>query len=243
MIGPEITVDCLFDKGYDAVCIATGNALPKTLNVPGEELPGIVPAIYFLQMVTLAETSRIDPGVVPVRFGDRVAVIGGGNVAVDAARAAKRRGAASVCIIMRESLNCCHLIPGEIAAAQAEGVTFKDNLTVDSFFGLGHVETISLNHGSVLLSADTVLVAIGQRPAARIVSTTNGIDVDSAGRVITRKWPFGITSRSGVFAAGEVVHGPSTVVCAMREAKKVAVGIASYVEAKKLMAACESQER
>ncbi|MDD5676987.1 MAG: FAD-dependent oxidoreductase [Kiritimatiellae bacterium] len=242
MIGPDITVDTLFAKGFDAICIATGNALPQTLNVPGEELPGIVPAIYFLQMVILAETSRIDPGVVPVRFGDRVVVVGGGNVAVDVARAAKRRGAASVCVVARNPIEQCSFLPSEIAAAKTEGVVFRDGLAVDSFCGADRVEKVSLNQGSVQLTVDIVLIAIGQRPAARIVSTTTGINVDSAGRVIIRELPFGITSRSGVFATGEVVHGPATVVLAMREAKKVAAGIASYVEAKTLMTLCESQE-
>jgi glutamate synthase (NADPH) small chain len=242
MIGPDTSVDDLFAAGFDAVCITTGNALPQVLNVPGEDLPGVVPAIYFLQMVVLAETLRIDPGVVPVRYGDRVVVIGGGNVAVDAARAAKRRGAASVCVTVRGRLEQSPLLANERAAAENDGVVFKDNLTVDSFHGKDRVESVNFNEGKVPMNADTVLVAIGQRPAARIVSTTTGINVDPAGRVVTRKRPPGMTSRSGVFAAGEVVHGPATVVVAMREAKQVALGVASYVEAKTLMALCKSPE-
>ena len=86
------------------------------------------------------------------------------------------------------------------------------------------------------IPVDKVLLAVGQRPAARIVSTTAGIEVDESGYVITRERPFGMTTRSGVFACGDVVHGPATVVLAMKEAKKVASGIASYIEAIKLVA-------
>ena len=88
------------------------------------------------------------------------------------------------------------------------------------------------------LPADKVIIAVGLRPAARIVSTTSGIDVDRNGYVITKERPYGMTTRRGVFAGGDVVHQPATVVLAMKEAKKVAAGIAAYVEAKKLMEEC-----
>ena len=86
---------------------------------------------------------------------------------------------------------------------------------------------------------DCVILAIGQRPAARIVSTTKGIQVDDRGFVITRERPYGMTTRAGVFSSGDVVHGPATVVLAMKESKKVAAGIAQYIDAKKLLAECE----
>lgn len=89
-----------------------------------------------------------------------------------------------------------------------------------------------------VLAADKVIIAIGQRPAARIVSTTNGIEVNPQGYVITRERPYGMTTRQGVFAGGDVVHEPATVVLAMKEAKRVAEGIAQYIEAKKLMEEC-----
>ena len=88
------------------------------------------------------------------------------------------------------------------------------------------------------IAADVILLAIGQRPAARIVSTTQGIDVDDKGYVVTRERPYGMTTRRGVFAGGDVVHEPATVVLAMKEAKKVAAGIAQYIEAKKLLESC-----
>ena len=88
------------------------------------------------------------------------------------------------------------------------------------------------------IPADVILLAIGQRPAARIVSTTQGIDVDTNGYVITRERPYGMTTRKGVFAGGDVVHEPATVVLAMKEAKKVAAGIAQYIEAKNLLESC-----
>jgi len=89
-----------------------------------------------------------------------------------------------------------------------------------------------------VLPADKVILAIGQRPAARIVSSTTGIEVNSYGYVITKERPYGMTTRKGVFAGGDVVHEPATVVLAMKEAKKVAAGIAQYVEAKKLIEDC-----
>ena len=89
-----------------------------------------------------------------------------------------------------------------------------------------------------ILSCDRIILAIGQKPAARIVSTTTGIRVDERGFVITRERPYGMTTRAGVFSSGDVVHGPATVVLAMKESKKVAAGIAQYVDAKKLLEDC-----
>ena len=91
---------------------------------------------------------------------------------------------------------------------------------------------------NVLFSCDCVVLAIGNKPAARIVSTTTGIQVDDKGFVITRERPYGMTTRAGVFSSGDVVHGPATVVLAMKESKKVAEGIAQYVDAKRLMNEC-----
>ena len=96
---------------------------------------------------------------------------------------------------------------------------------------------------TLVLPADKIILAVGQRPAARIVSTTKNIAVDENGYVITKERPYGMTTRPGVFAGGDVVHQPATVVLAMKEAKKVAAGIALYVNAKKLMEEChQSQE-
>jgi glutamate synthase (NADPH/NADH) small chain len=244
MIGQDLLLDKLFAEGFDAICIATGNALPRSLDVPGENLNGVVPAIYFLQMVTLAETGKIENSVVPVKYGDKVVVIGGGNVALDAARSAKRRGASSVTLAFREKLSETKMLKHEIESAEAEGVQFKEgmtpveiiggDLTIASMPNLIKASKVKFDNGEIL-PADAVFVAIGQRPAQRIVSTTTGIETLENGRVKIKERPFGLTTRSGVFASGDVVHGPSTVVVAMREAKKVAGGIAAYIEAKKLL--------
>ena len=92
--------------------------------------------------------------------------------------------------------------------------------------------------GQEVLPCDCVILAVGQKPAARIVSTTKGIQVDNRGFVITRERPYGMTTRAGVFSSGDVVHGPATVVLAMKESKKVAAGIAQYIDAKKLIEDC-----
>lgn len=93
--------------------------------------------------------------------------------------------------------------------------------------------------GQEIIPCDSVVLAVGQRPASRIVSTTKGIQVDDRGFVITKDRPYGMTTRAGVFSSGDVVHGPKTVVLAMKESKKVAAGIAQYIDAKKLLADCE----
>ena len=91
-------------------------------------------------------------------------------------------------------------------------------------------------------ACDSVILAVGAKPAARIVSTTKGIQVDERGFVITRKRPYGMTTRMGVFSAGDVVHGPATVVLAMKASKLVAAGIAEYVDAKHLLSECSTEE-
>lgn len=242
MVGQDLFLDSLFADHYDAVCISTGNALPRSLEIPGEDLSGIVPAIYFLQMVALADTGKIDPVVVPVKFEEKVVVIGGGNVALDAGRMAKRWGASSVTLAFREKLSETRMLVKDIEQAKAEGIVFCENMVPKEFIpkpdAPAKVGKVVFTNDK-LLDADVVLVAIGQRPAKRIVSTTTGIATDEhTGRIVVKEKPCGMTSRVGVFASGDVVHGPSTVVVAMREAKKVAQGIAAYVEAKKLLELC-----
>lgn len=250
LVGPDITIDQLFAENYDAIFIGTGTALPRTLNVPGKDLPGVLQASYFLQMVTLAKAGNVGYQEVPVRLGDKVVVIGAGNVAIDAARTAIRLGARASILYHRTEQEMTAL-PSEYHHAREEGVQFiwlagtkqflgQDKLTgleyeameIDSeknIRGTGRFETISANK---------VIIAIGQRPAARIISTTTGIEVNEQGYIITKDRPYGMSTRRGVFAGGDVVHQPATVVLAMKEAKRVAQGIALYVEAKKLLEDC-----
>ncbi len=251
LIGPDKTVDELFADGYDAVFMGTGTALPKELHIPGKDLPGVIQATYFLGMVTLANEKGIDGQEIPVQKGDSVIVIGAGNVAMDAARTALRVGAAKVTLVYRRTQDQITALRSEYEEAKAEGVEFSWLMSPKQYLGDKEVTALEcerqvlLEDGSVKgsgllekISANKIIVAIGQRPAARIVSTTEGIEVNPAGFVITRERPYGMTTRRGVFAGGDVVHEPATVVLAMKAAKQVAQGIAQYVEAKKLMEEC-----
>ncbi|SMC86854.1 NAD(P)-dependent oxidoreductase [Sporomusa malonica] len=250
LVGPDITVDEIFAEGYDAIFIGTGTALPRTLDVPGRDLPGVLQASYFLQMVALARADNVDRREVPVQLGDRVFVIGAGNVGMDAARTAIRLGARASVVYHRTEKEITALL-SEYQQAREEGVEFIWLASTKQFLGQNKLtgleyEVMEIDNDKEIrgtgrletINADKVILAIGQRPAARIVSTTTGIQVNEKGYVITKDRPYGMTTRRGVFAGGDVVHEPATVVLAMKEAKKVAQGIALYIEAKKLLEEC-----
>lgn len=269
LVGPDFTVDDLFTDGYDAVFMGTGTSLPRTLDIPGNELTGILTATYFLQMVVLSDSGKLDESETLLHYGDNVVVIGAGNVAMDAARTAVRRGAKNVTIVYHKTEAEISSFQSEFEAAQKEGVQF--NFLKQPIAYLNKKQMRAVNNlrtkptpsdeielaglvmqnmvkdddgqfitagGQEVIPCDCVILAIGQRPAARIISTTKGIQVDDKGFVITRERPYGMTTRAGVFSSGDVVHGPATVVLAMKESKKVASGIAQYIDAKKLLEDC-----
>ena len=252
MVGAEFTVDDLFEQGFDAIFIGTGNALSKSLSIEGIKLPGVVQATYFLQMVELANSNSVDRREIPVKSGENVIVIGGGNTAMDAARTAMRCGAKSVKLINRRREEDMAALKSEIEAAKDEGVeihALRGPLKIIGEKFVTGIECSVRKFDNELAKvvdtdavesfvADKIIVAIGQKPASRIVDSTKGIDVDEYGYVITREKPYGMTMRHGVFSGGDVVNGPATVVVAMKNAQKVARGIAQYVEAKKLMEEC-----
>ena len=269
LAGVDFTVDDLFAQGYDAIFMGTGTSLPRTLDIPGKELSGILTATYFLRMVVLANEGKLDASETLLHTGDNVIVVGAGNVAMDAARTAVRRGAKNVTIVYHKTEAEVSAFPSEYEAAVAEGVQFKflsqpiayfnkkqmravnkvrrqsteaDETTLAGLLVQNIVKTddgkFVAEGGQEVLPCDCVILAVGQKPAARIVSTTKGIQVDERGFVITRERPYGMTTRAGVFSSGDVVHGPATVVFAMKESKKVAAGIAQYIDAKKLLEDC-----
>ncbi|WP_337626029.1 NAD(P)-dependent oxidoreductase [Phocaeicola sp.] len=239
LVGRDITIDQLFQQGYDAIFIGTGTALPKDLNVPGNTLRGIVQSSYLLHMVTIFNQNIVSRDAVPMHGGDRVAVIGCGNVAMDAARTAVRMGASSVTVLYHRTEADMSAIPSEYQEAVKEGVKFMWKTSTKEFLGDGDGKVTGIRaetpEGIQDLPFDCVLLAIGSRPANRIVSTTTGIEVDETGYVIVKERPYGMTTRRGVFAGGDVVHRPHTVVLAMKAAKQVAAGIAQYVDAVKLL--------
>ena len=236
--GENFTIDTLFENGFDAVFIGTGTNVSNNLDIPGNELCGIELSSYFLRTSMLANEGKLNSDEVIVKEGDRVIVIGGGNVAMDAARTAVRIGAKEVKVVYRRSLEDMPASKLEYEDALNEHVEFHFRNTPLEYVGSeGRVTGLRVmnDHGEKILETDVVLVAIGSKPARRIVSTTEGIDVDQKGYVVTREKPYGMCTLKGVFAGGDVVHQPATVVKAMKEAKKVAEGIAAYVDAKKLL--------
>lgn len=236
-----ITIDSLFSEGYDAIFIGTGTSVPQNMNsTPGADLRGVNQSTYLLHQVNVFNEGAIPRSMVPVDEGDRVAVIGGGNVAMDAARTSIRLGA-KVTVIYRRTQEEMPAIKTEYDEAVAEGVEFWWNTSCTEFVGEGNrLKALRLQtpDGECLEPFDRVFLAIGSRPANRIVSTTEGIEVDEKGYVKVVDRPFGMTTRRGVFAGGDVVHRPQTVVLAMKAAKEVAQGIAQYVDAVKLLQVC-----
>lgn len=243
-VGRDLTVDDLFAKGFDAIFIGTGTSKPKMLDVRGNELEGVRQAIWFLRRMSLFNAGYISREEVTVMPGHRVFVVGCGNTAIDAARTCVRCGAAEVTILYHRDITRMAALHSEYDAAVEEGVKFRWNTSITSINGSdGKVETIDIDADGekLTLEADRVLMAVGSVPAARIVSTTEGIDVDEKGYVITRDVPFGMTSRKGVFAGGDVTNRPATVVHAMRNAREVALGMLSYIDAVKLFEKIDSK--
>lgn len=238
-IGKDFTVDDLFDKGFDAIFMGTGTGVPKRLDIPGIDHPGVRQAIRFLRRVGLYESGYINRKEVVIREGDRVAIIGCGNTAMDAARTSLRMGASEVYIIYHRDIERMTALRAEYDEAVAEDVKFLWNSSVVEIEGAEgmKLKSIKVKTGDEVreMPIDNLILAVGSVPASRIVSSTDGIDVDEKGYVLTRENPYGMTSRKGVFAGGDVTNRPATVVHAMQDAKAVAEGIIKYVDAVKLM--------
>ncbi len=238
-IGKDYTVDDLFDRGFDAIFIGTGTGKPRMLDIPGNRLKGVHQAIYLLRLVSLYQADSIGRDEVPVKVGQRVFVIGCGNTAMDAARTAVRMGAADVQVIYHRTINEMSALRAEYDDALKEGVAFNWQSSIVEIHGEDEVCSVSIECNGERREerADSVIMAVGQVPASRIVSTTKGIEVDTRGYVLIREMPYGMTTRNGVFAGGDVVNHPATVVHAMQHAKKVVEGIVRYVDAIKLLEA------
>lgn len=238
IIGQQVTVDSIFERGFDAVFIGSGTSIPKTLDIPGINLYRVVQSSYFLRMTNLFNSGAISRDKVPLKEGEAVAVIGAGNVALDTARTAVRMGAKNVKIIYHKTVDDMPALKTEYNEAVEEGVEFVWKTNTLEFVGENDALAsmrVSNPEGEKTLQVDRVFLAVGSKPANRIVSTTQGIDINDMGYVITKENPYGMTTRKGVFAGGDVVHTPQTVVLAMYEAKEVAKGIAKYVDAVKLL--------
>jgi glutamate synthase (NADPH) small chain len=231
LIGPVITIDDLFRDGYKAIFIGTGVWSPKPLRIKGETLGHVHFAINYLK----------NPEV--YRLGKRVCVIGAGNVAMDVARTAVRKGAREVSVLYRRGEDSMTATRHEIEYAKIEGVRFeffKSPLEIVDQ-GVRYIATreIVTEDGAKVVEnvegsedifeADSVMVAVSQSPQSNIVSNTKGIEVNKYGLVITDEC--GRTTRGGVFASGDVVTGAKTVVEAVHFSKKTAAAIEEYFEA------------
>ncbi len=251
VIGKVLSIDELFEKyGFEAVYIASGAGLPRFMGIPGENLKGVYSANEFLTRVNLMKSYREDSAT-PILHARRVAVVGGGNVAMDAARCALRLGAEEVSIVYRRSAQELPARAEEVEHAKEEGVVFRfltnptEILGDDNRFvaGLRCVEMelaepdasgrrrpVTKPDSAFVLDADCVIMAIGTSPNPLIKSTTEGLETQSWGGIVADD--NGLTSREGVYAGGDAVTGAATVILAMGAGKKAAYAIDEYIQSK-----------
>ena len=253
IIGKTLTVDQLFEMGYEAVYIGSGAGLPSFMGIPGESLKGVYSANEFLTRSNLMQAYRDDP-VTPIMKGGRVAVVGGGNVAMDAARTALRLGAEKVYIVYRRSMEELPARREEVEHAIEEGVEMMLLTNPTEILGYenpddrrdpcngfvtgmrcirmelgepderGRRRPVEIADSDFTLNVDTVVMSIGTTPNPLIKSTTAGLEVNSRGGIIVTDT--GATSRDGVWAGGDAVTGAATVISAMGAGKLAAKGIA-----------------
>ncbi|MEF9958966.1 MAG: NAD(P)-dependent oxidoreductase [Niameybacter sp.] len=233
LIGPVVTLERLQTDGYEAVFIGTGVWNPKPLNIKGETLGHVHYAVNYLKSPE------------SYSLGKKVLVIGAGNVAMDAARTAKRSGAEEVTIVYRRDFTDMPATKVEIKEAQEEGVgfaTFRTPVEITDA-GLITLETkgmedeegtsriVKIEGSEKLIQADAIIIAVSQVPKNNIVLTAKGLDVGTSGLILTDET--GHTTQEGVFASGDVVTGARTVVEAVANAKMVAKSIEDFLMEKK----------
>lgn len=250
VIGRSLSIDDLFEEGYDAVYIGSGAGLPRFMGIPGEELKGVYSANEYLTRVNLMKAYM--PGsATPIYHAKKVAVVGGGNVAMDAARSAIRMGADEVFVLYRRSFEEIPARKEEVIHAQEEQIIFKTLTNPTEILGDDDGNVIGIRcvkmelgepdesgrrsphpiEGSEFdMDVDCVIMAIGTSPNPLIKSTTAGLDVNRRGGIIADE--NGQTSRKGVFAGGDTVTGAATVIKAMGAGKVAAKSIDEYIKAK-----------
>ena len=255
VIGKTLTIDELFDMGYEAVFIGSGAGLPSFMNIPGESLKGVYSANEYLTRSNLMKA--YNDSDTPVMKGGRVAVVGGGNVAMDAARTAVRLGADKAYIVYRRSIDELPARAEEVEHAMAEGVEFyllcnpveilgynnPDNprdekngfvtgmkcikMSLGEPDASGRRRPVPIENSEFTLDVDTVIIAIGTTPNPLIKNTTAGLEVNKKGGIVVNE--DGLTSRSAVYAGGDAVTGAATVISAMGAGKLAAKSIDEYL--------------
>jgi len=259
IIGRTLTIDELFEMGYEAVFIGSGAGLPSFLNIPGESYTGVYSANEYLTRSNLMRAYEED-SITPISKGGKVAVVGGGNVAMDAARTALRLGAENVYIVYRRSMEELPARKEEVEHAEEEGIEFRLLCNPVEIVGyknpddprdpkngsvcgircvkmeLGEADAsgrrrpVEIPGSEFTLDVNTVVVAIGTSPNPLIKSTTEGLEVNKRGGIIIDE--SGLTSRENIYAGGDAVTGAATVISAMGAGKVAAEAIDKALSAK-----------
>lgn len=252
VIGKVLSLPELEKEGYQAIFIGSGAGLPSFMGIPGENLNGVYSANEFLTRINLMKAYRFPEYDTPVRVTENVAVVGGGNVAMDAARCAKRLGAKNVYIVYRRSEAEMPARLEEVHHAKEEGIVFKLLTNPTRIIGTddgwvkgmecvemelgepdasGRRRPVAKQGSEHILDVETVVIAIGQTPNPLIKSTTPGLETQKWGGIIVEE-ETGATSLEGVYAGGDAVTGAATVILAMGAGKKAAKAIDEYLSKK-----------
>ena len=251
VIGKVLTIDELFEMGYEAVYVASGAGLPRFMNIPGESLKGVYSANEYLTRINLMKAYK-EGSKTPIKKSSKVAVVGGGNVAMDAARSAKRLGADEVYIVYRRGMEELPARKEEVEHAEEEGIIFKTLTNPVEVLGdengmvcgmkcvemelgepdaSGRRRPIVKEGSEFVLEIDTMIMSIGTSPNPLIRSTTPGLETNRHGCIVTNG-DDGLTSREGVYAGGDAVTGAATVILAMGAGKNAAKAIDAYIKGK-----------
>lgn len=250
IVGRTISLNDLFDQGFEAIYVSTGAGLPSFLGIKGENLNGVYSANEFLTRMNLMKAYKFPEYDTPVHIGKKVCVVGGGNVAMDAARSAKRLGA-DVTVVYRRSFEEMPARAEESHHAMEEGINFLnlhnpvEIIGKDGWVSAVKVEKMELGEPDKSgrrrpiptgeyeeVEFDSVIVSIGQTPNPLIKQTNPDIETESWGGIIINE-DTTMTTKDGVFAGGDAVSGAATVILAMGAGKKAAENIYRYIKAKK----------
>ena len=252
VIGKVLTIDELMEEhGFEAVFVGSGAGLPRFMNIPGESLNGVYSANEFLTRSNLMK-AYLPTSKTPIAVGKTVAVVGGGNVAMDAARSAQRLGAETVYIVYRRGMEELPARKDEVEHAEEEGIVFKTlcnptaiqgdengwvksmtcvEMTLGEPDASGRRRPIVKENSEFTLDVETVIMSLGTSPNPLIRSTTPGLEVNKWGCIVTNG-DDGLTSREGVYAGGDAVTGAATVILAMGAGKSAAKAIDEYIKNK-----------
>ena len=257
VIGKTLTIDELFEMGYEAVFVGSGAGLPNFMGIPGESLKGVYSANEFLTRSNLMKSYLANPET-PIMKGGKVAVVGGGNVAMDAARTALRLGADKVYIVYRRSMEELPARREEVEHAEEEGIEFRLLVSPTEILGYNNLDDardprngfvtgmtcvkmelgepdergrrrpVVIPNSEFTIDVDTVIMSIGTSPNPLIKSTTEGLEVNRWGGIVVNE--DGLTSRNAVYAGGDAVTGAATVISAMGAGKTAAKAIDDFLK-------------